>query len=113
MMHERARTAMWTKYGKTESFPIEVGLHQGSALSPFLFLIMLDTITMELWENDELWELLFADDLVIIADTEEELQERYLVWKNSLESKGMKVNTHKTEVMVSCREGHEEINIIS
>ena len=113
MMYERARTAVRTKYGKTESFPIEVGLHQGSALSPFLFLVVLDTITVELRENDELWELLFADDLVIIADTEEELQQRYLAWKNSLESKGMKVNTQKTEVMVSSREGHEEINIIS
>ena len=54
---------------------------------------MLDTITMDLREDDELWELLFADDLVIMADTEEELQQRYLVWKNSPERKGMKVNT--------------------
>ena len=113
MMYEGARTTVRTKLGKTDSFPIEVGLHQGSALSPFLFLVVLDTITMDLREDDELWELLFADDLVIMADTEEELQQRYLVWKNSLERKGTKVNTQKTEIMVSSREGHEEINILS
>jgi len=112
-MYEGARTTVRTKLGKTDSFPIEVGLHQGSAMSPFLFLVVLDTRTMDLKEDDELWEVLFADDLVIMADTEEELQQRYLVWKNSLERKGMKVNTQKTEVMVSSREGHEEITIIS
>ena len=113
MMYEGARTTVRTKLGKTDSFPIEVGLHQGSALSPFLFLVVLDTITMDLRKDGELWELLFANELVIMADTEEELQQRYLVWKNSLERKGMKVNTQNTEAMVSSREGHEEINIIS
>ena len=113
MMYEGVKTTVQTRYGETESFPVEVGLHQGSALSPFLFLIVLDTITMDVRDNDDLWELLFADDLVIIGDTEEELQERYLLWKGNLESKGMKVNTQKTEVMVSSREGYEEINVTS
>ena len=113
MMYEGTKTTVKTRYGETESFPVEVGLHQGSALSPFLFLIVLDTITKEVRDNDDLWELLFADDLVIIADTEEELQERFLMWKGNLESKGMKVNTQKTEVMVSSRDGYEEINVTS
>lgn len=68
---------------------------------------------MDIRENDDLWELLFADDLAIIADTEEGLQQRYLIWKGNLERKGMKVNTQKTEVMVSSREGHEEISVTS
>ena len=111
MTYDGAKTTVRTKYGKTEPFPVEVGLHQGSALSPFLFLIVLDTITREVREEDELWELLFADDLVIVADTEEELQQRFLTWRDSLERRGMKVNTRKTEVMVSSREGNEDINI--
>ena len=32
-----------TAHGKTGQFEIEVGLHQGSGLSPFLFTIVLDT----------------------------------------------------------------------
>ncbi|XP_063889735.1 uncharacterized protein LOC135116313 [Scylla paramamosain] len=74
---------------------------------------VLDTITMDVRDNEDLWELLFADDLVIIADTKEELQERYLFWKGNLERKGMKVSTQKTEVMISNREGYEEINVTS
>ena len=110
MMYEGARTTVRTKYGETEVFPVEVGLHQGSALSPFLFLVVIDTLTREL-RNNELWELLFADDLVIMADTEEEVKERFLIWKRTLEQKGLKVNLGKTEMMVSCKGGQEEVNI--
>ena len=110
MMYEGSRTTVLTKHGETGAFPVEVGLHQGSALSPFLFLVVIDTLTREL-RNNELWELLFADDLVIIADTEDELRERFLAWKGALERKGLKINLGKTEVMASCKGGHEEVNI--
>ncbi|GFR65444.1 hypothetical protein ElyMa_001947700 [Elysia marginata] len=56
------------------------------------------------------WELLFADDLPIIADLEEELQRRWLKWQIGLESKGLKVNTGKTEVKVSGR-NRTKVNI--
>ncbi|XP_066986819.1 uncharacterized protein [Macrobrachium rosenbergii] len=111
MMYEGARTTVQTKYGETETFPVEVGLLQGSALSPFLFIIIIDTLTSELRNNDERWDLLFADDLVIIADAEEELRERFLPWKGALERKGFKVNIGKTELMTSSREGREEVNV--
>ena len=111
MMYEGAKTTVKTKYGETEAFPVEVGLHQGSALSPFLFLVVIDTLTRELRNDEDLWELLFADDLVIIANTEEELQERFLAWKETLEKKGLKVNIGKTEIMISSKGGHEEVNI--
>ncbi|XP_066968115.1 uncharacterized protein [Macrobrachium rosenbergii] len=83
---------------------MEVDLHQGSALSRFLCLVVKDTLTSKLKNNDERWDLLFADDLVIIADTEQELQERFLAWKGALERKGFKVNIGKTELMTSSTE---------
>ena len=45
--------------------------------------------------------MLYADDLVIIANSLEELEDRYLAWKNNMESKGLRVNIGKTEVMKS------------
>ena len=98
-----------TAHGKTGQFEIEVGLHQGSGLSPFLFTIVLDTISEECRDGLP-WELLFAVDLAIIADSEEDFQRRWLKWQIGMESKGLKVNTGKTEVMVSGRNG-TKVNI--
>jgi len=46
-------------------------------------------------------ELLHADDLAVIAETEHELIKRLNEWKDNVESKGMRVNINKTKVMVS------------
>ena len=35
------------------------------------------------------WELLYADDLAVIAETEEELIKRLNEWKENVESKGI------------------------
>ena len=48
-----------------------------------------------------MWELLYADDLVIIAKSLKELEDSYCSWKNSIESKGLRVNMKKTKVMIS------------
>ena len=50
-------------------------------------------------------ELLFSDDMAVVTDTEEEMQRSWLGWQIGMESKGLKVNTGKTEVMVSIRRG--------
>ena len=106
---KKAATVVRTAHGKTRQFEIEVGLHQGSGLSPFLFTIVLETISEEC-RNGLPWELLFADDLTIIAYSEEDLQRRWLKWQIEMESKGLKVNTGKTEVMVSGTNG-TKVNI--
>jgi len=38
---------MRTTHGRTDEFPIKVCLHQGSGLSPFLFIVVLDVISEE------------------------------------------------------------------
>ena len=40
--------------GTTQSFKVKVGLHQGSALSPFLFAVTIDTLT----NDDEMEEMM-------------------------------------------------------
>jgi len=44
------------------------------------------------------WELLYADDLAVIAETEEELVTRLNEWNDNLESRGVRVNMNKTKV---------------
>jgi len=52
------------------------------------------------------WELLCADDLAVIAETEEELIKRLNEWKYNMESKGMRVSMNKTKWRTS--EGEAE-----
>lgn len=44
-MYKDSVTTIGTAIGVTASFKVEVGLHQGSALGPFLFVIIMDRLT--------------------------------------------------------------------
>jgi len=49
------------------------------------------------------WELLYADNLAVIAEaeTEEELIKRLNEWKDNVVSKGVRVSMNKTKVTIS------------
>ena len=55
--YKEATTRMMTHYGDTEEFRIDVGLHQGSALSPFLFVTIMEVLT-ERARKGLPWELM-------------------------------------------------------
>ena len=45
--------------------------------------------------------MLYADDLVVITETEDDLIKRLNEWKDIMENRGMKVNMNKTKVMIN------------
>jgi len=56
-------------YGNSRCFEVEVSIHQHSTMSPLLFVIVMEAISREF--NVVLpWKLLYADNLVVIAETE-------------------------------------------
>ena len=70
------------RVGSEYSDPIDVsvGVHQGSVLSPLLFIIVMEALSQE-FRTGCPWELLYADDLVIVAETLEELKSQLKQWK--------------------------------
>ena len=105
-LYDGAKTRVRVRSAYSEEFEVhvKVGVHQGSVLSPLLFAIVVDVIT-ENARRGVVNELLYADDLVIMRENMEDLKERFWNWKNALESKGLKVNTRKTKLMVCGSEG--------
>ncbi|KAK3544421.1 hypothetical protein QTP86_011159 [Hemibagrus guttatus] len=110
-MYERSRTVVRCAVGQTEEFKVEVGLHQGSALSPFLFAIVMDQSSEEVRQESP-WTMMFADDIVICSESREQVEENLERWRFALERRGMKVSHSKTEYMcVNEREGSGTVRL--
>ena len=66
-------------------------------MSPLLFIIVLEALSKK-FRTGLPWELFYADDLALLAESEEELLEMIRRWKDGMEQKGLKVNMGKTKV---------------
>src|SRR4029077_10651902 len=97
-MYENVTTAVKVNDKTSEEFEVKVGVHQGSVLSPLLFIIVMEALS-NCFRRGLPWELLYADDLVLIAESEKGLLEKISKWKAGLEAKGLKVNIGKTKVL--------------
>ncbi|KAK3548214.1 hypothetical protein QTP70_005159 [Hemibagrus guttatus] len=110
-MYERSRTVVRCAVGQTEEFNVEVGLHQGLALSPFLFAIVMDQLSEEVRQESP-WTMMFADDIVICSESREQVEENLERWRFALERRGMKVSRSKTVYMcVNEREGSGTVRL--
>ena len=65
-----------------------MGVHQGSVLSPLLFIIVLEALSRE-FRTGYPWELLYADDLMISSESMEELLVKVQTWKTEMKEKGL------------------------
>ena len=79
-MYDRVVANVRTCGGITNDFSIIIGLHQGSALSPFLFSIVMDELTSAI--QDELpWCMLFVNDIVLVDETRAEVNVKLELWR--------------------------------
>ena len=79
-MYNNTRSRVRVNNTYSDEFGVKVGVHQGSVLSPLLFVIVLEALSCE-FRTGTPWELLYADDLVISAETEEGLKMKLNKWK--------------------------------
>ena len=87
---------------------MKFGLHQGSVLSPLLFAAVMDVVSSEASGLPS--ELLYADDLVLMTPTIEQLGRRVPEWRARLLDKGLNVNAGKSKVMIDRSGGKMIVN---
>ena len=66
-MYDGVTTCVKACNGTSSYFPIMVGLHQSSALSPYLFALIMDELTKDI-QDEVPWCMLFADDIMLIDE---------------------------------------------
>ena len=71
-----------------DEFPITIGVHQRSALSPFLFAIIMDEITKSIHE-DIPWCMLFTDNIILIGETKKGVNKKLELWRQTLKAQGI------------------------
>ena len=69
-MYENSMTVVRPAVGVMDGFEVEVGLHQGLALSPFLFAVVMNKLTDEV-RQQSLWMMMFADDIELCSESRE------------------------------------------
>ena len=103
----RGLTVVRTDAGLSDSFEVQVGLHQGSLLSPLLFAAVMHVVSSDARSG---LPSEYVDDLVLMARTMKQLGRRVADWRASLLGKGLKVNAGKSKVMVGSSGGKIVVN---
>ena len=101
--HSRVRATA----GVSGNLDIRVGVHQGSALSLLLFITVMEEATKE-GRVGSPWELLYADDLVLTAETRREVETKFERWREKMQRRGLKVNMEKMKIMVTGKNAMRE-----
>ena len=101
-------------------FPITQGVRQGCVKSPWLFNVFMDEIVREVNENLQgglqltstiVQILLFADNIVMVTEKEEDMQSNLNEVKKVVNKWGVKMHWGKTKVMMVSRTEEYKLSI--
>ncbi|KAL4085316.1 hypothetical protein QTP88_027175 [Uroleucon formosanum] len=99
----------------SEEFQVTTDLRQGDALSPALFNIALESVMrtvisqakgIEIKDNQHLTAVAYADDIVLLAETVDDLKNTTDILLKVGNKIGLKINETKTKYMIISRQNH-------
>ena len=93
-MYRGCKTVVRSAAGENNSFGVEVGLHQGSALSPYELLLLMEVLTEDV-RKDVLGSIMLADDIVLCGDDETDMTEYLETRRRALEDRGLRSSRTK------------------
>jgi hypothetical protein len=97
-MYDNVVTSVRTSNRDTNDFPINIGLRQGSALSSYLFTLVMDEITRDIRCGIP-WCILFADDVVLVDESMTGVDQKLKLWRQTFKAKSFSLNKFKMEYM--------------
>ena len=97
-IYKSCKIAVSVDVEQSSSFYVNVGVHQGSALSSLLFFMVMDVPTEDV-RGGSLMELLYVENLNLCGKSLNKIMDKYRGWKNAVEEKGLRVNIDKTKGM--------------
>lgn len=106
------KTRIKTNNKLTEEIPTSIGIRQGDSLSPTLFNIIMDKIIDSVKTADrgyrigkrEIKIVCYADDAVLLAESEDDLQRLLFRFKTTAEEFNMRISTEKTKSLTISKE---------
>lgn len=114
-VYETVRARIQIAGQRSEEFRMNRGIKQGDSLSPLLFVVLMDKIVRRTKDKGnhlnmvvgyrdlipiKMMSLLYADDVVLMANSRDKMQKLVDIWTGEIENMKMEVNTNKTKVMI-------------
>lgn len=112
-LYNKTTNIVRTRNEESSEFVTTRGLRQGCVLSPLLFALIMDDVVKECkkvtrkykigrrrMEMVQISELLYADDLVLLAGSERELQYNVDTYIREMQKVNMRINIEKTKTMI-------------
>jgi hypothetical protein len=97
-MYDNVVTSVRTSDGDTNDFSINIRLHQGSALSPYLFALVMNEVIRDI-QGGIPWCMVFADGVILIDESRTRVDQKLELWRRTLEAKGFRLSRSKMEYM--------------
>ena len=118
----RNQSARVKWYGDCGEFlSINNGVRQGGIMSPFLFKVYIGEILETISKLEYGCKLglsrvnivAYADDIILIADSLENLERMYIIFKNFIDNLDLKINISKSKIMIFSMKAQKDNNINS
>jgi hypothetical protein len=90
-MYDNIVASVRTSDRDINDFPINIGLHQGLALSPYLFALVMDEVARDI-QGGIPWCMLFADDMVLVDESRTVVDQKLELWRRILEAKDFRLS---------------------
>ncbi|CAD7083972.1 unnamed protein product [Hermetia illucens] len=100
LLYHDPKSKVQSMAGVSNPLRASVRVHQGSALSPLLFVVVMDTVTRDI-QRPAPYTLLYEDDVFLTSHSKNDLEQLVQKWNDRLTQHGLRLNLNKIEFLTT------------